>query len=138
MVSGMDFVTTRNDSHPETPLTLSSMFAELNEPFIKRAVSMRTCKPQNTGDGAIEPASAQGSEHTGTKTPVITFSHFLPRQECCPEKRFISEQHLMKVIGTEILDSQIRRLQSDVHLVSFTFCILFCFASLRNTLFVII
>lgn len=30
---------------------------------------------------------------------VISFSHFLPRQELCPEKRFLIEPLLTKVIG---------------------------------------
>jgi hypothetical protein len=34
---------------------------------------------------------------------VISYSHFLPRQELCPEKRFLIEPMLSKVIGSDYL-----------------------------------
>ena len=100
-VENCDFVT-RRPSNAEPSTDLCHLFAELNEPFIAKAISTRE---QRQNEGVA-------------KVPLITFSHFLPRIECCPEKRFLSEQHLMKVIGSTPLDSQIRALQSDLHVVS--------------------
>ncbi len=51
---------------------------------------------------------------------VISFSHFVPRQELMPEKRFLIEPHLTKVIGSDPLEQQIRRLQPHVHLFGHT------------------
>ena len=35
-----------------------------------------------------------------SSSTVISFSHFVPRQELCPEKRFLSEPNLTKVRRT--------------------------------------
>ena len=51
---------------------------------------------------------------------VISFSHFVPRQELMPEKRFLLEPHLTKVIGSDPLEEQIRRLQPHIHLFGHT------------------
>ena len=51
---------------------------------------------------------------------VISFSHFVPRQELMPEKRFLIEPHLTKVIGSDPLEHQIRRLRPHVHLFGHT------------------
>ncbi len=48
---------------------------------------------------------------------VITFSHFVPRIELVPEKRFLIDPNLMKVIGSEPLERQIRQVKPDIHLV---------------------
>lgn len=39
---------------------------------------------------------------------IITFSHFLPRQELCPEKRMLFYPRLPKVIGSDFLETRIR------------------------------
>ncbi|KAG8662965.1 hypothetical protein MANES_01G159900v8 [Manihot esculenta] len=39
---------------------------------------------------------------------VITFSHFVPRQELCPEKRMLFYPNLPKVIGSDYLEARIR------------------------------
>ena len=120
-VSGMDFITVLPDNEKSSMASsaapsLNSMFAKLNEPFIAKHVSDRKNieilnKSRENGVDGAEIIS---------KTPMITFSHFLPRQECCIEKRFLSEQHLMKVIGAQELDKQIRTLQSDLHIFGHT------------------
>ena len=51
------------------------------------------------------------------KEMLISFSHFVPRQELVPEKRYIMEPHLHKVIGSDILETQIRTLQPQLHIV---------------------
>ncbi|XP_043698844.1 acyl-carrier-protein phosphodiesterase PptH-like [Telopea speciosissima] len=39
---------------------------------------------------------------------IITFSHFLPRQELCPEKRMLFYPNLPKIIGSDYLEDRIR------------------------------
>ncbi|CAL5184940.1 unnamed protein product [Lathyrus oleraceus] len=39
---------------------------------------------------------------------IITFSHFVPRQELCPEKRMLFYPKLPKVIGSDPLEDRIR------------------------------
>ncbi|XP_042054403.1 acyl-carrier-protein phosphodiesterase PptH-like [Salvia splendens] len=41
-------------------------------------------------------------------THIISFSHFLPRQELCPEKRMLFYPNLPKVIGSTYLEKRIR------------------------------
>jgi hypothetical protein len=53
---------------------------------------------------------------------VLSFSHFVPRNELSPEKRYLISPLLSKVIGSDLLESQIRRLQSDIHLFGHTHC----------------
>ncbi|MCO5547058.1 hypothetical protein L7F22_000499 [Adiantum nelumboides] len=40
---------------------------------------------------------------------VISFSHFLPRLELCPEKRMIFYPNLPKVVGSDYLEARVRR-----------------------------
>lgn len=39
---------------------------------------------------------------------VITFSHFLPRLELCPEKRMLFYPHLPKIVGSHWLEARVR------------------------------
>ncbi|GLJ40749.1 hypothetical protein SUGI_0842560 [Cryptomeria japonica] len=45
-----------------------------------------------------------------TSSQVITFSHFLPRQELCPEKRMLFYPNLPKVIGSDFLEVWVRKI----------------------------
>lgn len=49
-----------------------------------------------------------------TCSHIISFSHFLPRQELCPEKRMLFYPHLPKIIGSDFLESRIRSIHLDV------------------------
>ena len=66
---------------------------------------------------ALESIADSGRNENET---VISFSHFVPRQELMPEKRFLLEPHLTKVIGSDFLEQQIRRLHPDIHLFGHT------------------
>ncbi|XP_020533996.1 uncharacterized protein LOC105630189 isoform X2 [Jatropha curcas] len=39
---------------------------------------------------------------------IITFSHFVPRQELCPEKRMLFYPNLPKIIGSDCLEVRLR------------------------------
>lgn len=45
-----------------------------------------------------------------TSWQVITFSHFLPRPELCPEKRMLFYPNLPKVIGSDFLEVWLRKI----------------------------
>eukprot|EP01035_Chromulina_nebulosa_P017375 gene17375-22923_t len=51
---------------------------------------------------------------------VISFSHFLPHQSLCPEKRFLLEPLLCRVIGSDPLAEQVVRLKPHLHLFGHT------------------
>jgi predicted phosphodiesterase len=74
---------------------LSEWFADMNEPYLDGFQS----EPNET---------------------IISLSHFLPHQELCPEKRFLPEPELHKVIGSDALRQQVGRLRPDLHLFGHT------------------
>ncbi|ONI09583.1 hypothetical protein PRUPE_5G246200 [Prunus persica] len=47
-------------------------------------------------------------EIQNTCNQIITFSHFVPRQELCPEKRMLFYPKLPKIIGSDCLEFRIR------------------------------
>jgi len=51
---------------------------------------------------------------------VITVSHFVPRLELLPEKRFLVDPHLPKVSGSELIEAQLRALGSRLHVFGHT------------------
>ncbi|MQL72226.1 hypothetical protein Taro_004557 [Colocasia esculenta] len=42
------------------------------------------------------------------KCQIITFSHYVPRQELCPEKRMLFYPNLPKIIGSDLLEARLR------------------------------
>lgn len=52
------------------------------------------------------------SEIQRTCNQVISFSHFLPRQELCPEKRMLFYPNLPKIIGSDFLETRVRSIHS--------------------------
>ncbi|KAJ0969967.1 hypothetical protein J5N97_022844 [Dioscorea zingiberensis] len=44
---------------------------------------------------------------------IITFSHFIPRQELCPEKRMLFYPNLPKIIGSDPLEVRIRSIHGQ-------------------------
>ncbi|CAE8719199.1 unnamed protein product, partial [Polarella glacialis] len=77
---------------------ISEVFAAVNEPWL----SLISCR------------------RDPSQQVVISFSHFLPRQEIFAEKRFLIESRLPKVSGSEALEEQVKRLKSDIHVFGHT------------------
>jgi predicted phosphodiesterase len=128
LVSQEDFCSIDNDN-----TVLAKYFAAINEPFLSpmktKPAVISTSEPfseqhlRNRSDGAREAQnsnSESGSPLVLENDTIISFSHFLPRQELCPEKRFLLEPLLAKVVGSRFLENQIRRLKPHVHLFGHT------------------
>lgn len=82
VVAKEDFVSTTTAS-----TALADLFAAMNEPFLARDPLLADPAARRAGEGG----NGEG------EVVVISFSHFLPRQELCPEKRFLIEPNLPKV-----------------------------------------
>jgi len=54
-------------------------------------------EPYLSEDPLLADPAARAAAEGSSSTVVISFSHFLPRQELCPEKRFLIEPNLTKV-----------------------------------------
>ena len=87
---------------------IAEWFAKQNEGFLE--------------DARVRLETREGGKEGGAKKKVvvISFSHFLPREELCPEKRFLIEPLLPKVIGSQPLREQVERLKPDLHLFGHT------------------
>jgi len=57
---------------------------------------------------------------TGEFSTVISFSHFLPRHELVPEKRYLAYPHLPKAVGSRPLGERVRRLAPTCHIFGHT------------------
>ncbi|CAK9022324.1 unnamed protein product [Durusdinium trenchii] len=51
---------------------------------------------------------------------VISFSHFLPRAELLPEKRFLYFPPIAKAVGSLLLGERVKRLSPDLHVFGHT------------------
>lgn len=52
----------------------------------------------------------------GERQPVISFSHFLPRIELMPEKRFLFNPGLNQVVGSAYVRKRVDKLKPDLHI----------------------
>ena len=62
----------------------------------------------------VEPIRAWAHARDGADA-VLSFSHFLPRIELIPEKRFLVYPDLIKAVGSNPLGRRVARLRPDVH-----------------------
>jgi hypothetical protein len=60
------------------------------------------------------------SDITNSKDPVISFSHFLPRVELIPEKRYLIYPNLPKAVGSTFLFNRLQSLKPQMHVFGHT------------------
>jgi hypothetical protein len=108
---------------------IAEYFADLNETYLPPRPVKSTVSTQIAENETLLPTTESKNSTNDSNTPdiqgvaesdciVVTYSHFLPRQELCPEKKFLLEPHTTKVIGSTYLESQIRRVNPQLHIVS--------------------
>lgn len=114
IVSHSDFVT-----NPADNTALAEVFAKLNEPYLHPTPD-RTAPSFDPTAPYLSPERFLGSPLASATDTVVSYSHYLPRLELCPEKRFLTEPLLAKVVGSDVLESQVRRLQPHLHLYGHT------------------
>eukprot|EP01041_Mallomonas_annulata_P009320 gene9320-19348_t len=129
IVSETDFKSITKDS-----LALPKAFALINEPFLpqihkdidtdidtdeKKPIQKPIRMDTKTDSSGQRQGQRQGVYiHPGDS--ILSFSHFVPRQELCPEKRLITDPYLSRVIGSDVLEEQIRRLKPHLHMFGHT------------------
>lgn len=84
---------------------LARLFDDLNDPELLNL------------DTVLEIERDSASEAT---CPVITYSHFLPRQELIPEKAMLYEKNLPKGVGSDFLMRRIEAIKPDIHVFGHT------------------
>ena len=74
----------------------------------------------NDEDWAAAGFDADAAAARRIAPSVITCSHFLPRQELIPEKRFLFFPNLPQAVGSNFLGARVARLKPDVHVFGHT------------------
>ena len=86
-----------------------------------RARRARAGADRADGDGADGAGSpTAGAARRPPPEAVISFSHFLPRIELNPEKRYLFAPALAKAVGSRFLGQRVQRLRPDVHVFGHT------------------
>ena len=70
-------------------------------------------------NGPLPAALAAGSG-APRQHAVVSFSHFLPRLELCPEKRYLFYPNLPKAVGSTFLRARVEALAPDCHVFGHT------------------
>ncbi|MEW5298995.1 MAG: hypothetical protein WDW36_002056 [Sanguina aurantia] len=90
--------------------------------------SSSSSRSSSSGDGCSSPCCPNGHWSSVLKAaaghPVLSFSHFLPRLELLPEKRFLMFPNLAKAVGSSPLNTRVQQLtavaSSHVHVFGHT------------------
>ncbi|EIE23640.1 Metallo-dependent phosphatase, partial [Coccomyxa subellipsoidea C-169] len=59
-------------------------------------------------------------EESGSRSPLLTFSHFLPLQSLLPEKRMLFQPNLAKAVGSDYIQRRIEELRPMAHIFGHT------------------
>lgn len=100
---------------------LFSWYDGIFEPEMKAWADFHFCKwPEDIAPLSDYFLGLNESHLKPYDAPVITFSHFLPRSELLPPKEYLRISWLGNVSVCAALDSQIRQLNSTVHVCGHT------------------
>ena len=88
--------------------------------LLGRGGSEAVAHGMGAGDHALSAYFAATNTIARDDTPLVTFSHYAPRFECVPEKRFLLEPCLAKVSGSDHLGELVLSLKPDVHVFGHT------------------
>ncbi|GMH64959.1 hypothetical protein TrST_g9663 [Triparma strigata] len=111
------------DTEPELPSKNSATFARRWQDFRrcswpKEVASAQDLNSQDTSLAEYFAALNDCDAILQSRTDgdmLLTLSHFLPSIRLLPEKRFMVEPMLAKVVGSSFLGKQVRELQPDLH-----------------------
>lgn len=84
------------------------------------ALMLRASARQAEAHPALLPWRRYPGKERARDEPLVTFSHFLPRIELCPEKRYLRYPDLMKAVGSVSLGRRVQALRPDVHVFGHT------------------
>ena len=87
---------TKGDNGKGGSWTLASAFSDLNHNILEQL------------------GSAEGNN------AILSFSHYVPRIELSIEKRFLIDPRLARVIGSDLLERDVRKLKPNLHLFGHT------------------
>lgn len=119
IVSHADFSNVEKNS-----TALAALFASINNLFLYPvAVPLpgTTLESQQACNSPLllSPKEERANTREAVTADItISFSHFVPRIELIPERRFLLEPSLARVSGSHFLEAQIRQLKPDLHIVS--------------------
>ena len=91
---------------------LAEYVDQLNEQAFSRSATQAASHPSLSPWSPAADAEPPGRVR---EEPLLTFSHFLPRIELCPEKRYLIYPDLMKALGSLPLGRRVATLKPDVH-----------------------
>ena len=101
---------------------------DMNQEFVaKNSISRRKKKSPPPSDDSNQPRF--GSLEAGCKNIcsliqdedlVISFSHFVPRHELIPDRKFLTFKALHRVAGNVKIDDQLREIGSSIHVFGHT------------------
>lgn len=101
--------------------TAAVYFDELNERLARDALRAAGADAAGSNGGTWQKLCsciAEGRQQRGEG--VISFSHFLPRIELMPEKRFLYLPTLSKAVGSGYLKKRVEQLEPDLHVFGHT------------------
>ena len=116
-VEGEDADELRGYIEKHVAATESTVASDL---LLGRGRSEAMAHGMGAGDDALSAYFASTNDIERDDTPLVTFSHYSPRFECVPEKRFLLEPCLAKVSGSDHLGDLVLKLRPDVHVFGHT------------------